>query len=150
MILARQWLEVLLASIANGSSGSWISKLVITDNASKSILQVFFRQIHAALVTQKAFDLACELNPQLLKDLTRLSVSPPLISSFFMFRPTYQGPFRGKLEKAMEGLHATPGGKQILAIFKSSRLEKLPSSILEPTRYFILEYQSLVNKGTQP
>lgn len=150
MVLARPWFEVLLSGIVKTPASGWLDNLIPTDNASKSILQVFFRQAHAALITRDAFDMACELNPQLRKDLTLLFVSPPLIASFFMLRPTYRGQFREKLEKAIGEVHATPGGRQVLAIFQSSRMEQHPPAILEPTRRFLLEYRRLVGEGGQP
>ncbi len=150
MVLARPWLEVLLAGIAKGPVNEWLGNLIETENASKSILQVFFRQSHAALVTRDAFDVACELNPQLRKDIKLLSVSPPLIPNFFMFRPSYRGKFREKLAKAIEDVHTTPGGRQVLAIFQSSRMQKQPASILEPTLRFLTEYRRLMQEGGQP
>ncbi len=59
--------------------------LVMTENPSKAILQVFFRQTDAALVTVDAFDLTCELNPQLRRDLVVLTSSPPFITAFLIF-----------------------------------------------------------------
>lgn len=145
MILGRTWLKVLLAGRGKG-----LYDINVTDNAGKCILQVFFKQSDAALVTQDAFDLACELNPQLKKDLTILAVSPPIVPNFFMFAPTFQGEFRETIEKALIDVHTTPGGKQVLSIFQSSRMEKHPASILEQSRKLLTEYQGLVNEGLQP
>ncbi len=145
MILARKWLTIMLADCA-GAPG----ELIPGDNPSKSILQVFFRQAHATIVAQKTFELACELNPQLQMELRVLFVSPPLISGFFMFRPTFRGLIRQQLESAILGLHATPSGRQILAIFQSSCMEKHPASVLDTTRRFLTMYHQLVDETGQP
>jgi len=150
MALARPWLEMLLAEHAKGQVGRWLGNLTMMEDASKSILQVFFRQAHAALVQKSAFELACELNPQLKKDLHALAVSPPFIANFFIFRPTYQGQVRNKLEAAIEQLHTTPGGRQVLSIFQSSKMEKQPPSILDSTRQFLTAYQRLLAEGIKP
>ena len=150
MTLARSWLEVLTAKHTRGQFNPLTGGLIVMKNPSKCILQVFFRQTQAALVTESTFELACELNPQLRKDLKVLAVSQPFISNFFIFLPSYQGPSRKKLETAIVNLHATPGGRQILSIFQSSRMEKKPVSVLEPTRQFLTEYQRLVNEGATP
>lgn len=144
MALARQWLEVLLSSHAKGSSEDWLENLTITKKPSKSILQVFFRQSYAALITQSTFELACELNPQLKKGLKVLAVSPPLIPNLFFFRSTYQTKARKKIENAITKLHTTAGGRQVLSIFKSDRLEKQGLSILDSTLQFLREYQQLM------
>ena len=101
----------------------------MTENPSKAILQVFFRQTDAALVTVDAFDLTCELNPQLRRDLVVLASSPPFITAFLIFRPGYR--LREKFETALLDLHMTPGGRQVLTVFQSSRMEKRPISVLD-------------------
>ncbi|WP_373500524.1 PhnD/SsuA/transferrin family substrate-binding protein [Desulfococcus sp.] len=130
MVLARPWLENVMA-------GRRFGGLTPVENPSKAILQVYFRQSRAALVTMDAFALACELNPQLQDDLKVLTVSPPFITSFFFFRPTFQGRSRERLEAAITELHTTPGGRQVLTVFQSSRMEKHPASILDATRQFL-------------
>lgn len=130
MVLARPWLETAMA-------GRRFGDLTTVENPSKAILQVYFRQSRAALVTTDAFDLACELNPQLREDLKVLSVSPPFITSFFFFRPAFQGRSRERIEAAITELHTTPGGRQVLTVFQSSRMEKHPASILDATRQFL-------------
>ena len=154
MVLAQPWLEALQASQAARPVNRSLGNLTTVENASKSILQVFFRQAHAALVTEDAFALAGELNPQLRKDLRVLAMSSPFITSFFMFRPTWQGQSRERMEAAIMGLHTTPGGRQVLTVFQSSRMETQPGSILDPTRQFLAEYlrlkQYTLSQGAKP
>jgi ABC-type phosphate/phosphonate transport system substrate-binding protein len=69
MVLALPWLEVLLADHSKGRIINWLSDLTETDNPSKGIFQVFFRQADAAVVTKDAFEIACELNPSCKKTL---------------------------------------------------------------------------------
>ena len=114
------------------------------ENPSKAILQVFFHQADAALVTTEAFDVACELNPQLRKDLKVLCESPALITAFFIFRPSL-GLERNMevVEKAVMDLHTTPGGRQVLTVIQSSKMEKHPISILDNAIQFVKRYQRL-------
>jgi len=154
MILSRQWLKSVLTGHTRRPIDQWLGSLTTTDNPSKAILQVYFRQTQAALVTMETFKLACELNPQLRKELKMLSVSPPFIPSFFMFRPTYRSQARQHLEAALTALETTAGGRQLLTVFHLSGMEKQPPSILETTRQFLTEYQRLENdhtyQGEQP
>jgi len=144
MLLARLWLKSVLAEHAPGTGGSRLENLTSVDNPSKAILQIFFLQSDAAIVTTDAFELACELNPQLRKDIKVLSTSPPFFTSFFIFRPTWQGPSRERVESAIMALHTTPGGQQVLNVFQSSRMEKHPGSILDGTRQFLIKNQQLI------
>ena len=110
-------------------------------------LQVFFGQADAALVSKAAFDLACELNPQLTKKVAVLSESPPLITAFFMFRPiTNRKESWPKVEKAILDLHKTPGGRQLLTIIQSRKMVKWDPSVLDGTIEFIKKHRQLVKK----
>ena len=150
MVLALPWMEYILAGHAKGSIRNWLGDLTFIENPSKGILQVFFRQAHAALVTKTAFELACELNPQLKKHLKVLSVSPSFLPSFLVFQPSTPGSVRHKMKSGIIKLHNTPQGRQILSIYQSPRMEKHPVSILDGTRQFLMDYDRLVQKGEDP
>ncbi|MBU4317386.1 MAG: phosphate/phosphite/phosphonate ABC transporter substrate-binding protein [Proteobacteria bacterium] len=148
MGLARSWYEVLLTGHTGGADTKRPGNLIMRENPAKCILQVFFQQADAALVTEDSFNLACELNPQLRKDCKILSVSPPFIPGLFIIRPGFKE--REKLETAIEELHKSPGGQQILSIFQGSRMEKHPGSIMEPTLQFLGgQRQELPNSSPQ-
>lgn len=138
MNLALPWLRALLANGAGSREALLFKDPILEENPSKAILQVFFHQADAALVIREAFDLACELNPQLREKLEVLAESPAFVVSFFIFPPGKDGE-RGteKLENAILDLHTTPGGRQVLTVFKSSRMEKFPVSILDNTIHFL-------------
>ena len=147
MILARPWFESLLTA-------SQRTKWAVTDNPSKSIMQVFFRQSDAALVTMEAFDLVCEMNPQLKNNLRALSVSQPFVAACFIFNHTFQGPLRERIEKAIMELHNTKSGQQVLTVFQSSRIEKHPVSIMDDTIQFLEknrpQKKKISAKGSRP
>lgn len=147
MLLARLWLKSVLTEHVPGADNSRLENLINVDGPAKAILQIFFRQADAAIVTTGAFELACELNPQLRKDLLILSVSPPFVTSFFIFRPTWQGPSRERFISAILALQTTPGGQQVLNVFGSSRMEKQPGAILDGTRQFLIKNQHLIQSG---
>lgn len=133
MALALPWLKTILGN------PEWAFKLPATvDNPSMAILQVFFQQSDAALVVLDTFDMACELNPQMRNKLMILQESPPFVISFFVFPPAISNKQNtDKLEKTLMDLHTTPGGRQMLTVFKSSRIEKFPESILDRTIQFL-------------
>ena len=141
---ARLWLKTLLPETTGDAEAQEFQRIVAIDSPSKAILQVFFQQTDAAVVTVEAFDLACELNPQLRKELLILAESPPLIPSFFMFSDDWQGMERQTIEDAITQLHTTPGGRQVLNVFKSSSMGKLPWSVLDGTRRFLMQNRHLI------
>ncbi len=147
MLLARLWLKSVLTEHVSGADNSRLENLINVESPAKAILQIFFRQADAAIVTTGAFELACELNPQLRKDIIILSVSPPFITSFLIFRENWQSPSRERMTSAMLTLQTTPGGRQVLNVFQSSRMEKHPGTILDSTRQFLKKNQHLLQNG---
>ncbi|TVQ96016.1 MAG: hypothetical protein EA399_16650 [Desulfovibrionales bacterium] len=143
-ILAMPWLETLLAEVAGQPIERPLMNLVEVDSPSKAILQVFFRQAQTALVTLEAFELACELNPQLRQELMVLHESQPFVTAFFVFNPDWRGTARDRLEEAIVSLHETPGGQQVLTVFQSARMSRQPSSVLDATRQFLEDYRRLM------
>jgi phosphonate transport system substrate-binding protein len=138
--LAPQWLDTLLACGSLGTAAEVLDTLTKNESPSKAVLQVFFRQADACLVTSNVFELACELNPQLRKELRVLAVSPEVVPSLFFFRPGYTSSVREKLEPAILALHETAAGLQVLTVFQSDGMVKRPLSSLEGTRQLLEEY----------
>jgi ABC-type phosphate/phosphonate transport system substrate-binding protein len=137
------WLETLLAGEKLERANQFFSELLPVESPSKSVLRVFFGQSDACLVTTNSFAVACELNPQLNRDLEILAVSPPVIPAFFFFRPGCRAETRALLEPALLDLHTKPAGEQVLTVFQCVRMEKQPLSAFDPTRRLLLEYHRL-------
>jgi phosphonate transport system substrate-binding protein len=143
MNLATPWMDTLLASRAMGLSKHVFGSTTRIDAASRAILQVFFRQADACVVALDMFKTACELNPQVEKDLKPLAVSPDLIPTFFCFHPDYNLKDRSAVESAITDLHKSPAGQQVLTVFQSEKLVKMPVSILEDTLTLLAEYERI-------
>jgi phosphonate transport system substrate-binding protein len=138
---ALPWLETMLAGQRLGNAKEFFDSLTALDSPSKSVSQVFFHQADVCLVTSNAFAVACEMNPQLQKDLKVLMTSPPLIPSLFFFRADYNA--RQKFEEAILGLRSSADGQQVLTVFQGSGMEKQPLSSFDGTRHLLSEYQRL-------
>ncbi|MDZ7599594.1 MAG: hypothetical protein U5J82_15230 [Desulfobacterales bacterium] len=99
------------------------------------------------MLSLDAFKIAAELNPQLHRELVVLYESPPFIPGFFILHPSWQTPARQNLIEAITNLHASPAGQQVLIVFQSSRMEKLPFSALAETLAFLHHYQKQQQKA---
>jgi ABC-type phosphate/phosphonate transport system substrate-binding protein len=138
------WLQAEFGTRGLGSAQESLSTIAL-ENPSKSVFQVFFHQADACLVTSNSFAVACELNPQLCKELEVLISSPPLVPSLFFFRTGHPSPHRQEFEEAILQLHKTATGQQVLTIFQGSRFEKLPLSSFETTGRMLSDYHRLSN-----
>lgn len=134
MSLASTWVAALLGLSEREAAG--ITRI---DNASRTVLPVFFRQADACVITSSVFEIASELNPQLQKELRVLTSSPEVIPSVFFFRPGYASYAKDELEASMLTLHESPAGQQVLTLFQADGMVKLPIACLEITRQLLDE-----------
>jgi len=141
--LAMPWLETVLAHDSLGSAKDFFGTMTKIENPSKAVLQVFFHQADACLVTANVFELACELNPQLRKELRVLAVSPAIIPGLFCFRSGYTPSIRNQMESAMMSLNQTASGLQVLTVFQSDGMVKCPLTSLDGTRRLLAEYERI-------
>jgi ABC-type phosphate/phosphonate transport system substrate-binding protein len=129
MSLASAWVEALMGLPKAGSVA-----MTQIDSASRTVLPVFFHQADACVVTSSVFETACELNPQLQKELRVLVTSPEVVPALFFFRPGYSSRGTDELEVAMLTLQDSPAGQQVLMLFQGDGMVKQPVSCLEITR----------------
>lgn len=134
MELARAWLASLYAGPGAAGAPSGLRR---EESASKAILQVFFGQAKASIVTRDALELAGELNPQVRRDLVVLAESMPLITNLFVLHPAWQSALRPAVEEAVADLHRTEAGKQVLLVFQGERMEPHPVAVLDQTLAFL-------------
>jgi len=141
--LASAWLDTLLAEQSLGFPEQVLESKNHIENASKAVLQVFFGQTDACIVTANVFAVVSELNPQVRNTLRVIATSPEVIPSLFFFRSDYTMGIRDSLEEALVGLHESPSGQQVLMIFQGDQMKKKPASCLENSRKLVQKAQRL-------
>lgn len=129
--LAMPWLDSLLRSLGKPASAQFFGKTVPATKLTRALLPVFFRQADACVVTRDGFNTACELNPQLSKQLRILAASPKVVPVVFCFRGDYKSPFRDRLLVELPSISATPAGQQFLTLFQCDSLEQGEGTVLE-------------------
>src|ERR1019366_2578668 len=144
--LALQWFDTLLARQSMGPAEAVLGSLTKNDSPSKAVLQVFFHQADACLVTSNVFALASELNPQLRKELKILAVSPAVVPALFFFPPGYTNTLRQQMESAILSMRKTPAGIQVLTVFQSDGMVQCPLASLDGTRQLLAEYERVKNR----
>jgi phosphonate transport system substrate-binding protein len=91
---------------------------VSESKASRVVLPVFFGQTDASLTSKRGFEMMCELDPQVAKDLTVLVTSPPMVVTFYVFRGDFPRARRTKLISVVAGLRTTVAGRQLATLFQ--------------------------------
>lgn len=134
---ALRWLRNLMGESTEEALGLRFSNLAKAEAPSRALLQVFFRQFDACLVTAQVFETAAELNPQLRQQLIPIARSEPVVPVLFAFHPSFTSTTRTELEEAMLGLHRTPAGRQVLAAFQGDGMARLPVTFLDAIPHWL-------------
>ena len=129
--LARPWLENLLAD-AELLPVETFCTLRQETKLTRTVLPVFFRQSDACIVTQSAFDIMNELNPQMGLELVVIATSPPIVPALMCFRDEGTAQAFDELVQALRELHTNPAGRQILNIFQRDQFLESDPAVLQP------------------
>ena len=121
MCIASQWLSTVLNEGHLAQSDQFFGSVSTEPKAARVILPVFFGQADACVTSKKSFDLMCELNPQVGKELTALADSPDLMVGFEIFHKDYQGANRDRFahiySSAQNTATESPSRKQLSTLF---------------------------------
>lgn len=131
--LSLVWLDALLGQMGRGLSETFFRRITRVGDVSDAVLPVFFGQVDCCVVTRKAFTLLAELNPQIAERLMVVASSPPVVPMIFGFRKDFESPVIEKVMREATNWHLSPAGRQILTMFKTDSLKRLPFDQLDTT-----------------
>ncbi len=114
---------------------------------SQVILDVFFGKADAGVVTDTAFQMMKELNPQVGRKLHVMAESADLISTVGIFHPQYPPAFK---KRAIAGMNSDfkhyERGKQIVLLFNIERMDSITVNQLDGVRKLARDYDRLKKK----
>ena len=141
--LAPIWLDLLLTQAGLRPGEASFSAVTRTPKASQAVHQVFFRKTDACVVTRASFETACELNPQVEKQLRVVAASPALVPQVACYRPDYPAEMRRKVIADTLKVHESLQGRQVLTVFKVDRLEEASLVCLDSARELLATHRRL-------
>ena len=145
--MAAAWLETSLSAAGLGPSGAFFAHSTTNVKLSRGVvLPVFFRQVDACLVTERAFAAMTELNPQLGRQLRVVATSPLVVPSVMMFRKDMPVAARESFTKMLLDLHKNPIGQQIQTLFQIRRCVVTNSSVLRTSLDMLTNYERLKSR----
>ena len=130
MCVADAWLSTLLDEGHLSPSGQFFGSTTVDTKVSRVVLPVFFGQADACITSKRGFDMMCELNPQVGKDLIALASSPPMVVNFYVFHKNYHGVNRERFAKVYSGLRSSAAGRQLATLFQFDQLTVQDGSCL--------------------
>jgi len=82
MCVAYPWLSTVLDAAHPGPADQFFGSVAEEAKAARVVLPVFFGQADACVTSKKSFDVMCELNPQVARNLTVIAASSPMVVTF--------------------------------------------------------------------
>ena len=116
-------------------------------NFSQPLLNVFFNQSDACLVTDGVFDVSVELNPQLGRQLKVLESSSKLVCEVTFYRKSLDENTKQSISQEVLNLKNTVHGQQILMLFNCEDFVELKESDLEAVKSLLDQYEALKMKN---
>jgi ABC-type phosphate/phosphonate transport system substrate-binding protein len=143
--LGMVWLDAMLYDGRLGRPERFFRSVEVVPKPSSAILPVFFGKADAAVVDEGSYEVSKEMNPQVGARLRVLSASPPLAEGILCICRE-QIEFREELLADLRDLHLDAQGKQILTVFRFSRLAPVDKQALEQVHEVWRKHTLLISK----
>ena len=140
---AHVWLDVLIKRIGETDRDKYFGYVRELNKVSSAIMEVFFGQADAAIVTRHGLSLAQELNPQMQSQLLVLLESPNLSDSVVSLLPNMPDKFQNDAIQAMHELSDSKTGRQLFTIFRSRGIAPFIPEYLMPLEALLEEQRQL-------
>lgn len=130
------WLNIVLNEAGLPPATAWFGEISGTAKVSATVLPVFFRTRDACIIDEPSFALMSELNPQVSRDLQVVARSDALADVVICLSESGwpDDRFRHDIITALGDLPASPEGRQLLTLFKISRLVPFEPRYLDASR----------------
>ncbi|MCG8015930.1 MAG: phosphate/phosphite/phosphonate ABC transporter substrate-binding protein [Candidatus Thiodiazotropha sp. 'RUGA'] len=123
------------------------SEIQHPESLNDAIINLFFNKVDSALVTDVAFELAQELNPQIRHAIVPVIVSEPMIQVVIGINKRVPLTFKTRIGQMAGNLDQYPRTLHLLSLFKSNRVVNISASELDKIREIVMKYESLANES---
>ena len=142
-VLLTEWISVQLAKGGQGTIDSFFASMISRESLTQVVAPLFFRRTDVAGLTNIAFRVAAELNPQLGKDLRVLAVSPKIVPEVFCFRRGVTADQKRRLMNTFLRVKTVTAGQQILALYQTEGYEQRTAAVMQGTVDMVHEYERI-------
>lgn len=144
--ISNYWLDYLITEKYNIDKDKYFSRVDSLDTESKCINSVFFNNNQACIIREEVYNLACELNPQIRSKIKIIKRSTSLLHSLFCLTGKFNEREKDKFTDAVLNVQDTERGKQILNLFKRTKLFEYKEKHLQNINNLYKNMSSLVSK----
>ncbi|MBV2120321.1 MAG: phosphate/phosphite/phosphonate ABC transporter substrate-binding protein [Candidatus Thiodiazotropha sp. (ex Ctena orbiculata)] len=145
--LGRIFLDMNLLVRKLPQTAEHFSEIQYPESLNDAIINLFFNKVDSALVTDVAFELAQELNPQIRHAIVPVIVSEPMIQVVIGINKRVPLTFKSRIGQMAGNLDQYPRTLHLLSLFKSNRVVNISASELDKVREIVMKYESLLNES---
>jgi len=129
----------LVELLPNGKRHTFLE----TKKRTGSLLKLFFNKADAAIVVEKTFNFAKELNPQIGKKLKIVAVSNAKAGAFGYFHKNFDVNKREAVINIALDLDKSVRGRQLISLFQIDKVERSKVTDLDNIKILYKEYTNL-------
>jgi len=142
------WLDTLLLKAKLPVHQKFFASVKKTNKPSQSVMPVYFGQdADACILTENAFNVISELNPNIAEKLVVLIVSPAFLSNIFCATPSTARDMKKRLFDLIGDMNVNPKTKQGMALFKMDSLVPFEQEYIKSVEDLIREYDELIKRS---
>lgn len=117
------WLEKILRDNKLPVKNKFFEEITFDYKPINILLPVFFNKLDAAVITKESFDVMCELNPNIKKDLNILATSKTLLFGVLSFDTKSKNKEREKfIYDILTTMENDADGRQFLSLFSLDKI----------------------------
>jgi len=117
------WLEKILRDNKLPVKNKFFEEITFDYKPTNILLPVFFNKLDAAVITKESFDVMCELNPNIKKDLNILATSKTLLFGVLSFDTKSKNKEREKfIYDILTTMENDADGRQFLSLFSLDKI----------------------------
>ncbi len=145
--LGKLYLDTQLLKSGHAESDRFFQSIREKTKESQALLDVFFGQAQACIVTERTYRIMAELNPQISRKLRVISQSPDFIDVVGFFSPHIAPSAKQKALRAMQGeIKSFERGRQIMLLFNVENMGIVHDAQLDNVRDLLAEHARLKSK----
>jgi len=141
---SRLWLDVTLSKSSLPPRAKFFGKVVEIQKESQLLLNLFFGQIDACIVSDNALRLMKDLNPQIGENLISILTSPRYLQGILCFTKSFNDEKDRKIFRSgIMNVAQFPSGRQMLALIKISKLVPYNNEYMDTYRNLVKDYNNM-------
>ncbi len=142
-LVAKMWLETKVQSISNQSSIEYFENIKLQESPSKAMLSLFFKNSDACVINDYSFNILCEMNPQMKKQIIVIDQSEGLLPGMSVLVNSDDKSFNNYVDRFALNLAKDEHSKQMLVLFRIDNIIPFEDKYLDNVRKLMDGHGSL-------